>query len=42
MVLAQGKGSTLGRSTLGAMTAICAVFLALCIKNFIDARRNRV
>ena len=42
MVLAQGKGSTLGRSTLGAMTAICAVFLALCIKSFIDARRNRV
>jgi hypothetical protein len=41
MVLALGKGSPLGRSTLAAMTVICAVFLILCIKSFIDARRNR-
>jgi len=41
MVLAQGKGSTLGRASLAAMAIICAVFVALCVKSFIDARRNR-
>lgn len=41
MVLAQGEGSTLGRLSLGAMALICAVFLALCIKSFRDARRSR-
>lgn len=41
MVLAQGKGSTLGRVSLAAMALICAVFVVLCVKSFIDARRNR-
>ena len=41
MVLAQDKGSTLGRASLAAMALICGVFVALCIKSFIDARRNR-
>lgn len=41
MVLAQGKGSALGRGSLAAMALICGVFLVLCIKSFIDARRNR-
>ena len=41
MVLAQGKGSALGRGSLAAMAVICAVFVVLCVKSFIDARRNR-
>ena len=41
MVLAKGGGSTLGTLSLAAMALICAVFVVLCVKSFIDARRNR-
>ncbi|MFH5806750.1 hypothetical protein [Alienimonas sp. DA493] len=41
MVLAKGGGSTLGIVSLGAMAVICAVFLALCVKSFRDARKRR-
>jgi hypothetical protein len=33
--------STLAMSGKAALAALCAVFLALCIKSFIDARRAR-
>ena len=41
MVLARGGGSDLGKAMLGAMALICGVFVVLCVKSFIDARRNR-
>ena len=41
MVLAKGGGSTLGQISLGAMAVICLVFVILCVKSFIDARRSR-
>lgn len=41
MVLAKGGGSTLGQASLAAMALICLVFVVLCVKSFIDARRNR-
>jgi hypothetical protein len=42
MVLAKGGGTTLGIASLGAMALICGVFLVLCIKSFVDARRARM
>ena len=41
MVLVRGGGSALGLASLAAMALICGIFLALCIKSFRDARRNR-
>ena len=41
MVLAQGKGSTLARASGAAMALICGVFVVLCVRSFIAARRNR-
>lgn len=42
MVLVDDKpDSTLGLASLAAMALICGVFVVLCIKSFIDARRNR-
>ena len=41
MTLAQGKGSTLGRASLGGMTVVCLVFVGLCVKSFIDVRKAR-
>ena len=47
MVLAKQAGdepppiSVLGVSSLAAMAVICAVFVALCVKSFRDARKRR-
>lgn len=42
MVLLDDKpNSPLGLFSLSSMAVICAVFVALCIKSFRDARRNR-
>jgi hypothetical protein len=43
MVAAKGglDLSKLGTQSLLAMTGICAVFVALCVRSFIDARRRR-
>ena len=42
MVLADDRpNSPLGVFSLAAMAAICAVFVVLCVKSFIDARKNR-
>ena len=40
-VAATGGGTTLGLVSLGAMAAICGVFLGLCVKSFRDARKRR-
>ncbi len=40
MVLARGGGSTLGMASLAAMALICSVFVVLCVKSFVDARRK--
>lgn len=42
MVLADDKpNSPLGLFSLTCMAVICAAFTILCVKSFIDARRNR-
>ena len=41
MVLAQGTGSALSRLCVAAMAFVCAVFLWLCVRSFIAARRAR-
>ncbi|MGC1273571.1 MAG: hypothetical protein WBC44_07670 [Planctomycetaceae bacterium] len=42
MVLADDKpDSMLGLTSLAAMASICGVFVVICVKSFVDARRNR-
>ncbi len=41
MVLSKGTGTPLARGCSLAMALICAVFVAFCVKSFIDARRAR-
>lgn len=42
MVLVDDKpDSTLGLASLGSMALICGVFVVLCVKSFVEARRNR-
>jgi hypothetical protein len=42
-VLASGKTPTpLGGTSLGLMALLCGVFVALCVRSFIQARRQRL
>ncbi|MGH7127567.1 MAG: hypothetical protein ACREIV_03295, partial [Planctomycetaceae bacterium] len=42
MLLAKGEFSGIGLASLIGMALVCLVFVCLCIKSFVDARRRSV
>ena len=40
--LSSGEGTSLGRFTLGGMAVLTLIYVILCVRSFINARRNRI